>query len=269
MGTGGARDAGELARELLSARVTGAPLGAVPRELGSADLDFAYRVQDAFVARLAESGGGRPIGYKIGLTTAAAQQALQVDRPIHGRLLSSFCHASPGSLAPQQFFMRAVEAEIAFRMGADLLSGSAGASIPREAVIEAVAAVLPSIEIADSRYRPGSGAGAAAIVADNAFAGHWVHGADTSAWRDLDLPGLGVRLFVDGQRVREGTGAAVLGDPVNALVYLANALARRGGGLRKGDVVSAGSLTAPLIMTSGRLVEADFDGLGRVEVVFG
>jgi 2-keto-4-pentenoate hydratase len=163
-------------------------------------------------------------------------------------------------------FMRVVEAEFAFRMGRDLPAEHA--PFAREDVRAAITAVLPAIEIVDSRFAEWTKVGAFSLIADQGATGYWVAGSEVTAWRDLDLPGHHVRLFVNGAASREGIGGNVLGDPLASVIWLANDLARRGGGLRAGEVVSTGTCIDVYFAAPGEQVLADFGDLGRVQVKF-
>jgi 2-keto-4-pentenoate hydratase len=134
--------------------------------------------------------------------------------------------------------MRVVEAEFAFQMGRDLPPG--GARFSREEIIPAIEGVIPAIEIVDSRFESWTTIGAPSLIADNACNAAWVRGALRKNWHDLDLATQPVRVIVNGQVVREGSGSAVLGHPLNALEWLANSLALRGIGLRAGQCITTG-----------------------------
>ena len=250
---------------LLRARRDHAALAGFPAALAPADAAAGYAVQAALVRRLAAEGGD-PVGYKIGCTGAAAQALLGTDEPFYGRLLARFVAASPARLRAADFFMRIAEVEIAVRLAADLPAAAAPYDAP--GVAAAVGAVIPAIEIADSRYRDWTRIGAPALIADNGAAGAWVRGAEVSG---IDLAGLDelcVGLTVQGNRIRDGVGANALGHPMNALAWLANTLARQGRALRAGDLVTTGTCTEVYAAGPGDQLVADFGPLGTVEVGF-
>jgi 2-keto-4-pentenoate hydratase len=151
-------------------------------------------------------------------------------------------------------------------MGADLPPQAAPFS--PAAVSGAIAALVPAIEIVDSRYQDWTKVGGPALVADQGATGHWVMGNERPDWQAFDLPHHKVVLRVNGARVREGSGAQVLGSPLNALSWLANDLAARGRGLREGELVSTGTCIEVYFAHPGDAVSADFGPLGRVSVNF-
>lgn len=224
----------------------------------------AYRCQDLLVQQLTDYYGGAVIGYKIACTNVTAQRQLNVDGPFHGRMTSAFCFDSPARLDASQFFMRVVEAEFAFRMAQDLPP----VSIPRsnEEVAAAVEGVLPGIEIVDSRFDDWTTIGALSLIADNACHAAWVKGSLMKDWRGIDLAAQPVRLTVNGNFLREGSGRAVLGHPLNALAWLANQLSSQGRGLKAGQYVTTGVTMEVYMGQRGDQIAADFGPLGVVSL---
>jgi 2-keto-4-pentenoate hydratase len=226
----------------------------------------AYACQDALVRKLIQHYGGHGIGYKIACTNVTAQRQLNVDGPFYGRMMSAFCFDSPARIAPGQFFMRVVEAEFAFLMARALPRRSQPYE-PAE-VAEAVAGVLPGIEIVDSRFDDWTTIGAPSLIADNACHAAWVKGSLTSDWRGLDLAAHSVRLTANGKLHREGSGRAVLGHPLNALAWLANQLSSQGLGLEAGQYVTTGVTMEVYMGEQGDRIRADFGPLGVVSLDF-
>jgi 2-keto-4-pentenoate hydratase len=131
-----------------------------------------------------------------------------------------------------------------------------------------VGSLHPAIEIIDSRYADWLKVSLPSIVADMGSNGALVVGPAVKRWRTLDLAKPAVRMTVDGKVVGEGTGAAVMGDPADALVWLAN-LARRRGGLAAGDMVTTGTCTGLQRAPAGAsTVVGDFGKLGSVTIKF-
>jgi 2-keto-4-pentenoate hydratase len=131
-----------------------------------------------------------------------------------------------------------------------------------------VAAVIPAIEVVDHRYTDWTAVGAPSLIADNAIHGAWIEGEPARDWKTADLGTHATSLIVNGETVRTGSGAAVLGHPMNVVAWLANELARRGTGLRKGDKITTGTTTAVYFANPGDRITADFGAFGRAEVSF-
>ncbi len=189
-----------------------------------------------------------------------------MDGPFYGHLLSSFCSDSPARLRAGDFFMRVIEAEFGFRMARDLPPVSAPRG--REEVAAAVEGVIPGIEIVDSRFESWTTIGAPSLTADQACNASWVKGPLLENWQGIDLAAQPVRLTVNGSVLREGTGAAVLGHPLNALLWLANMLSSRGLGLKAGQYITTGVTTEVYMAERGDVIAADFGPVGAAELAF-
>jgi 2-keto-4-pentenoate hydratase len=230
------------------------------KRLDAISIDDPYAIRERVVQGWLEHFGGSVIGYKIACTNAIAQQHLGTDGPFYGNLLSALTSDSPARLKADRFFMRVAEAEFAFRMARDV--------VPGEPVLDAVEGVLPGIEIVDSRYTDWTKIGAPALTADNACHGAWIRGALVKDFRHLDLAAQPVHLSVNGKLIASGSGAAVLGNPLHALQWLANKLASQGKQLKAGDYITTGVTTDIYMAEAGDAIRADFGSLGSVEVVF-
>ena len=225
-----------------------------------------YAVQDAVVDRLLKKTGGRTIGYKVACTNTLAQELLDTDTPFYGRLLSPFVYQSPARVNARDFSMRIIEAEFAFQLSEDLTG--AGVPYDRESVADAVAALLPSVELVDSRYTVWTEVSLPSLISDNGCNGGWVQGKPVEAWRHIDLAAHKVQVRVNGEEKLSGSGAAVLGHPLNSLAWLANTLCEQGKALKAGDLVSTGVCTDVYKAAPGDRIVADFGTLGSVEVSF-
>jgi 2-keto-4-pentenoate hydratase len=249
---------------LLNARVHMQRLAELPAAVRPQSVDAAYAVQAELVPKLLGHFGGTAIGYKIACTNEIAQQQLGVPHPFTGRLLAATSQQSPGHLRASEYFMRVMEAEFGFRIARDL--PPAAAPYTREQVADAVDGVLPCIEVVDSRFDSWTTVGAPSLIADNACHAAWIHGDLVTNWRELDLAAQKVRLVINGTITGVGSGAAVLGHPLNALTWLAQALNARGEGLHAGDYVTTGVTTDIYLAGKGDQVVADFGSVGVVEL---
>ena len=216
-------------------------------------------------AALARLAGAQPVGWKIAATSAAGQKHIGVDGPLAGRLWESKLHESGAMLPAGHLHMAVVEAEFAFRLGEDLPGGEGDYTV--DAVMDAVAALHPAIEIPDSRFSDFTVVGAAQLIADNGCTEYCVLGPEAPpGWQARDLPAHPVSVSIDGVEAATGTGANALGDPRLALTWLANDRVRHGGPLAAGDVVITGTCIVPAPIRHAKHVSADFGALGSVEV---
>ena len=206
-------------------------------------------------------------GWKIAATSTAGQRHIGVDGPMAGRLLAERAIANGGHCVLGGNLMKVAELEFAFRMGRDLPPRAT--PYAQAEVLEAVEALLPAIEIPDSRYSHFETAGAPQLIADNACAHRFLFGADVAAdWRGIDLSRHAVRAYRDGAHVEDGVGANVLGDPRIALAWLANELSAHGLTLKAGQTVITGTCVKPLAIAAGTRIAGDFGSLGQVSITF-
>lgn len=226
--------------------------------LAPTDIEGAYSIQALNTAHWVAQGR-RIVGRKVGLTAKAVQLQLGVDRPDFGVLLADMEIADGGVLRTTQVLQPKVEAEVALIMATDINDPD----VTREALAAMVAEVRPSIEIVDSRIADWK-ITFADTVADNGSSAFYVLGSPGKPLDGLDLFTCGMALEINGEVKSLGAGAACLGHPLNAAVWLARTLAERGVGLRAGDVVLTGALGPMVPLSPGDAVKASIGGLGTV-----
>ncbi|WP_225994038.1 2-keto-4-pentenoate hydratase [Actinomadura rudentiformis] len=248
------------ADRILGAYASGVPCEPVRDLIDGADA--AYAVQQ----RLTEgwlAAGRRLVGRKVGLTSAAVQAQLGVDSPDFGVLFADMAVPDGAEIPAGSVMQTKAEAEVALVLEHDL-------TFERHTVadlIRAVAFVLPAIEIVGSRIRDWD-ITLADTVADNASSGMYVLGNRPTRLQDVDLRLCGMVLERRGEQLSTGTGAACLGHPLNAALWLADSAVRLGRPLRAGDTVLTGALGPMATPAPGDVLEARIDGLGDVRVAF-
>lgn len=255
------------AAALMAARRDRVRIDALPADCRPVSEADGYAVQMAYGdAMLAQEAGARRVGYKIGCTNETAQAQLGLSAPFRGLLLSPYVLASPAEISCEAGFMRMIEAEVAFRLGEDLPA----AATPYDAasVRPAVAALLPAIEVVDSRYTDWTTIGALHLIADNGSTGFWVRGAEITDFAAVEFSDHPVRVFRNGKAAETGNTHNVLGNPLNVLAWLANHLASCGLPLRQGDLVTTGTTIAVNPAERGDRVVSDFGPIGEVDVRF-
>lgn len=215
----------------------------------------AYDIQARSIGHRLRRGETR-IGMKMGLTSRAKMAQVGVDQMTWGRLTDAMLLEEGASLSRQRFVHPRIEPEIAFLMKAPLC----GRVTALEA-IAAVEAVAPAMEIIDSRYRNFKFS-LADVIADNSSSSAFVVGS----WCDprQDLSNLGVVLRIDGRVAEVGSSAAILGHPIRSLVAAAFMTASSDGGLKAGDIVMAGGITAAPSLAPGMTVRNTVENLGSV-----
>lgn len=250
-----------LARGLFEAFESGEPVDPPVAAHPGMTVADAYAVQRALVAL--HTGAGRTVtGRKIGLTSLAMQQQLGVDSPDFGVLLDSHTWTDGAALSMDGLhaILPRLEGEIAFVLSRPLGSGTTAAD-----VLAATESVLPVFEVIDSRVRDWR-IGLVDTVSDNASCLGGVLGTPVPLDAVGPLPNVTMTFTKDGGTVQEGSGDAVMGDPAEAVAWLANELGRHGDELPAGQPILSGSLTAAVPAEPGRYV-ADFGPrLGAVSV---
>lgn len=256
------------AQSLFEAERTGQQIGLLSQAHPGMTLDDAYAVQDALIARK-ERAGHKRVGWKIGLTSRAMQDALKIETPDSGVLFEDMVFDHGSEVPKGRFIEPRIEAEIAFVLRADI----SGAETTREDVLSATEAVAPALEILDTRILrtdPKTGAlrKVTDTISDNAANAGIVLGPARHDPHDMDLRWAGAIVKRDGIVEETGLGAGVLDDPVSGIVWLAHRLAAYGQGMRAGDVVLSGSFVRPIEAPPGSHFHADFGAFGEVDVSF-
>ena len=233
-----------------------------PSERYGLSIDDAYAVQQLNIQRRL-ARGSRLIGRKIGITSKAVMDWLKVSEPDFGALLDDMIVDDGGTCLRSALLQPRVEGEIAFVLERDL-------DHPRCSAVDVVSAtawISASMEIIDSRVKDWK-LTLADTVADNASSARLVMSSTRTSLSALHLPLVGCALRKNGRVVSSGAGAACLGNPVNAVVWLARTLAVRGTPLRAGDVVLSGALCPVVPVEAGDLLDVDVRGVGRCSVRF-
>lgn len=258
-----------IAERLWKAQVERESCGPPSVDWPSMDVVMAYAVQRQLMEWRQERGGlqgrkARPVGRKIGLTSPAVQEWLGVSEPDFGVLLDDMVHLDSMVIPTSLLLQPRAEGEVAFVLEQDLF----GPGVTAADVIRATAYVVPALEIIDSRIADWN-ITYEDTIADNASSGLFVLGNQPRLLVEVDLRLAGMALRKNGHVVSTGAGAACLGHPINAVVWLANKLAEFGQGLKAGEVILSGALGPVTEVAEGDWIRADINGLGSVSVRFG
>lgn len=257
---GGLIDHVALGDVLLAAHESRRPVPPLTQSHPEMTVEDAYRVQLHTVTRRV-AAGRRVIGYKVGLTSKVMQQMLQISTPDFGHLFDDMVFDPFEPIDLSGFIAPRIEPEISFVLAHDLT----GPGLTKEDVIAAIGHAVISLEIIDSRVADWK-IRLADTIADNASSGGVIVGEETIAIDAVDLAELAVTLFRNGEQVGEGLGSAVLGHPVEGIVWLANALGALGTTLDAGSLVMAGSITAAVDIRPGDSIRANFGPLGELYI---
>lgn len=221
---------------------------------------------------LLASSLGQVVGYKAGLTNPAVQKRFHTDKPVWGKLYEGMVQPG-GFTTPAAFGARPLyEADLLVRVKDAAINH---ARTPYE-VLQSVDQVIPFIELPDLVVQAppqlnGPGVGAINVGARLGVAGQPVAVPATRAERYALLDAM-ERMTVQltdqsGALLASGKGSDILGHPLHAVVWLAQALQKEEITLRPGDLVSLGSFSPLLPPRPGLSVTATYQGLPGAQPV--
>ena len=250
-----------LAEQLLAAERTKQPIAPIT------ETDEYISAADAYAIQLAQiqqkiKAGAKVKGLKIGLTSKAMQEMLNVYTPDYGFILDTMLYDESDALSPELFIQPKVEFEIAFVFDKELT----GPNITVQDVINATAYVVPSVEVIDSRIADWN-IKFEDTVADNGSSAGAILGKKRTLLTDIeDITNIPMIVKKNGEFLDESTSAAVLGNPLNAVVWLVNEVSAYGITIEPGMFVLSGALSKAVTFKAGDEFEADFGVLGKVSV---
>lgn len=257
-----------LAAALERAEATGQQLQPLSEAYPGMTTADAYATQRAWVA-LKVAGGRRVVGHKIGLTSRAMQQAVQIDEPDYGALLDDMFFESNGDLPLSRFVQPRVEVELGFLLRADL----GGPDVTVFDVLRATEYVTPAAEIIDARIARVSAATGQPrrvtdTISDNAANAGVITGGQAVRPDTLDLRWAAALCIRNGVIEETGVAAGVLGHPAAGIAWLARRLHPHGEKLRAEQFVLSGSFTRPVDIAAGDVFTFDYGSLGAFSCRF-
>ena len=218
-------------------------------------LDQAYRIQLGMIARRI-AAGERQIGWKVGLTAPAIQQQFGFHEPVFGCILDS---TPSGHVFRRDELIRpGFESELCLRVR-ETLRGEVDAAVVRRAID----AVYPALEIIETRGD--FTAQIALAMADNAQQKTVVLGQPVPLG-DRALESIEATVRINGNAVATGRGDAVLGNPLNSVIWLTRKLQEFGRSIQPGEIIMSGSFTRQFPIEPGDRVEVEFAGVGQVAI---
>ena len=248
---------------LYNSRINTKRIKSLPKECTPKSFQEAYAIQDELTKKyLSEDKKTLVIGKKIGCTNEAAKIQLNIKDSFFGNMFSNNISKSNTVINSKKYFSPFVEPEFSFIMKNEL--DIAKAPYSSDIVYNSILAVLPSIELVDSRYEDWTSIGVNNLIADNAVHAHWVYGKEIRELNLFDFNDHSVDLFINGKFIEKGNASAVMGNPINSLTWLINNLAIIGKVLPKNYYVSTGTCTKAIPISIGDKVTADFGKLGIV-----
>jgi 2-keto-4-pentenoate hydratase len=256
----GTRD--ELAADLAQAERSREGIAQLTAAYPGIDVVDAYEIQLINIRqRVAE--GARVVGHKVGLSSKVMQQMMGVNEPDYGHLLDDMQVFEDVAVQAGKYLLPRVEVEVGFILSGDL----PGAECTEEDVLAATEALVPSIELIDTRIKDWQ-IKICDTIADNASSAGFVLGQARVSPADIDVKAIDAKLTRNGELIAQGRSDAVLGNPVTAVAWLARKVESFGVRLKKGDIVLPGSCTVAVDARAGDEFVASFAGLGSVRLSF-
>lgn len=251
-----------MAKALAEAEHTKQPIAPLTETYGNITVADAYSVQLSQIRQKVDAGANIE-GLKIGLTSKAMQEMLNVYTPDYGFILDTMLYDEFEGLSTESFIQPKVEFEIAFVINKELK----GPNVTVQDVIDATAYVVPAIEVIDSRIADWK-IKFEDTVADNGSSAGAILGKKRTLLEDIeDIANIRMVVKKNGEFLDEATSSAVLGNPLNAVVWLANELSEYDISVKPGMFVLSGALSKAVPFEAGDEFEADFGVLGKVNAI--
>lgn len=248
----------ELAIELIDAEDNCKTIDRISTRYPDISMEDAYTIQDR-VIELKLARGESIIGKKIGLTSKGIREQIGVFEPDYGTLTDRGLVLNHNEIDISKLIEPKIEAEIVFVLKSDLT----GPIVTPWDVINATEGIMPALEIVDTRYNSWNFK-IFDTVADSASYARIITGDKLTKLDGIDLSLIGMATYKNGELVDTACGAAVMGNPINAVVWLANKMLELGNCLKKGEVILSGSLTPVFPFEAGDSIHVEFDRIGSV-----
>ncbi len=220
----------------------------------------AYRIQD-YMTQMKIDDGHKVFAPKLGLTSLPKMKQMNVEDPIYGYVFDYMLVENEGSFSVNDYIHARVEPEIALVLKEELK----GPGVTIDDVKEKVDYVVSSVEILDSRYvdykftHPD-------VIADNTSARGAVYSNERIDLDDIDLINEKATLKINGEIKAEGIGSAVLGNPLETIVFLANELGSKGMSVPADVPIMTGGMSSAVPVKADDLIEVNYTTLGTIRI---
>ena len=231
-------------------------------------IDDAYVIQAAW-RELKVVRGEQIVGHKIGLTSRAMQQAMNITTPDSGFITDAMVFAPDSTLEAAAFCDPKLEIELAFTLSTDL----SGAGLTVDDILDATEYVQPAVELIAARsFRsdPTTGRTRTVVdtISDNAANAGIISGGNKVAPREIDLRWVSALGYRNGTIEETGVAAGVLDHPALGISWLAERYEQTGQTLEAGQTILAGSFTRPINVRAGDDFRFDYGPLGAFNLTF-
>jgi 2-oxo-3-hexenedioate decarboxylase len=249
-----------ISEKLHKARIHAQAIPQFGKTLENFNEDDAYNIQEEGILYRLDAGETL-VGVKMGLTSEAKRQQMNLKSPLYGVLTDKMQVQNGASYSMTASIHPKIEPEVAFLIGKDLKG-----DVSYNEVLEACDAACAALEILDSRYEQFKYFSMEEVISDNSSSSHFVLGEWKKDFKDLGIDSLKMTMTINGEVVQEGTTKAISGDPVVSVVELVSLLARRGQYLKANTIVLAGAATPAVNLEAGMQVDLKVEGLDSVMI---
>ena len=251
-------DINRVVLNLLEATKKNEPINSLSGSLSEICIEDGYRIQRTMVESWTAKGR-RIVGKKVGLTNKGAQKNFGATEPVLGHLFDDMLVNMDEGIQASQLYQPRVEGELAIVLEQDL----AGPGITPLDVVRACVGITAALEIMDTRIIDWN-IKVGELVADNCAGAAFVLGGGPLPLQDLDLRYAGFVMKKNGRLAGTGTGANVLGSPLDSAAWLVNKLAQMGMSLKAGEIILTGSAVPPVPVEVGDFIQLTIDRVGKV-----
>ena len=222
------------------------------------EIEDAYHISQEMLRLRLQHDGEKVVGKKIGVTSAAVQEMLGVFQPDFGFLTDAMAYGNNARIpVAGNLIQPRAEGEIAFRLKKDLR----GPGITEADVLDATECLIPCFEIVDSRIDNWK-IKIQDTIADNASCGVYVLGNREIDPLSVDPAELEIKVYKNHELLSSGKGAAVQGNPLTAVAWLANTLGEFDIPFLAGETILSGSLVPLEPVQAGDKMHLDMTCLG-------
>lgn len=224
-----------------------------------ADIEDAYAIGQLVTE--AKVKAGRVVkGHKVGLTSKAMRSTTGATEPDYGTIFDNWFVDEGTKVSMSTMNRPLVEIELVFVLKTAL----GGSDVNAVDVINATDYVMPAIEVVDSRFSKRGKPGVVDSIADAASCGFIIVGGSPAELADIDVRHVAGALYKNGEIEESGTAAAVMGNPVNSVAWLARKLDEFGVSMQPGQTVLSGSFIRAHPIEVGDTFVADYGPLGQI-----
>ena len=254
----------QIADYVMNLRRTRTTAGWWPKALTPSGEDAAYAAQDALLKRVIPEDG-EVVGYKIALTSPQILAQTGLKGPCYGPIRKKRVFEHKASVRADRWTRLGVELEIILTVNADVPKPRA-MPYDKDSIAPFVGSARAGFELIEDRGSDYSRLSAMALIIDVGWNWGSLLAPVNPDWRKLDIGNLKGTVSFDGEEVASGNSGDVLGHCVNSLAWVANRLADHGKILKKGMIVSTGSMVACQFIPVGTVAVGRIEGLGEVTV---